>query len=900
MNTRMTLLLLSFCLTISTAQVTPAATVAFPVVERGQALVEVVAEDDPAVQAAVRDLQHYVREMTGAELAIHTGQEDRSGPTLHVGATELYDDIAELREGIVVDGFAMASVGDDFIVAGNHPRGTSNGIMTLLQQQFRVRWYYADPLFEIVPEREDLTITMEPGTTGAASGVVVNPDYIERTIWGGPPNNDYGRRMRLTHKDTPRPLVGAGHSLSRVVPSGKYFDEHPDYFALKDGERNTDHPCFTHPDMPEIFMEYIREGGISLGVNDNVTVCHCERCMEVDGDSEPYQGMDNVSESYCQLVQKVAAQTAEEMPGHRLGIFAYQITNAPPKTVDHLGENVDVVLCQDTSQYFDPEYKRIDNEMAKEWVEKSGYVRMYDYFGIDYWTPRYFPTILAEQLSYLHDIGVAGYSSHFTTSIASSMPMFYLYNQMMWESDVDHEALIETMLEDLYVEAAGPMKEFYQLWEDRWESQTKSKWFFGMDDFGGEMTIYRREDFARGRELLDEARAIAKKSSSQKVIDRLDYINKRHELTEAAAAAYYAAQDAIHSEASTPDEAMELSNNVVHAWDHFTKILSRNKDLPAGYASHWFSKTFRVRAWGLKQMMRDASQAPLVRWSADHETTVGSKMLQDAEAEFAAILERNRQHIEALLTEEIDAAERKPRADGVRVAAVPYVDLAPAEFVRAKKWSEIEAIEASDWVFRARPEDPDIEQYDEPLVQFYVDPPAEADQSQQWQAAWNDDYLYLRVMVRDDVHQQGQPAEAMWKEDSVQIALNPDRTNFVYPQHSWLYMWGGYLGAELEFGVSLKDDQAQVAVWHTPEELNIPGPEKRIQARARRVGDRTFYEAAVPWRLLPGFNPDNQRSLGVGLVVNDVDGGPRRSAEYGSGIVHAKRPTEFAAIRLKK
>jgi hypothetical protein len=138
----------------------------------------------------------------------------------------------------------------------------------------------------------------------------------------------------------------------------------------------------------------------------------------------------------------------------------------------------------------------------------------------------------------------------------------------------------------------------------------------------------------------------------------------------------------------------------------------------------------------------------------------------------------------------------------------------------------------------------------------------------------------------------------MWKEDCIQIALNPDRGDFQYDEHSWLYIWGGYRGAETELGVSLHAGRAETHVWEKPERLENDSPTSLVKAAARRVGMDTIYEAAISWDLIPDFTPQAGRSLGICIVVNDMDQTRLKSAEYGTGVVVTKRPSEFAAIRL--
>lgn len=872
-----------------------AKTIHFPLVRDATAVASVVTVgNNDTLRAAVKDLQTYVERISGAKLDIHENGHDVPGPTLHLGETALFAETAGLRARLLVDGFVIARIGEDLLIAGNLPQGTANGITTVLQDDFGVRWYFVGPLWEIVPQRPSLTISFEPNTAGDAR--VVNPSFCERTLWGRPESLDFARRMRLTQKGVPLPHVGTSHDLNRVVNPEKHRD-HPEYFAFYDGRRHVEpdvHPCFTHPDMFEVFMRYVRGGGRSFGVNDNHTACRCERCLAVDGKSLPYQGMWNFSESYFQLMSRVAAQTAKEFPGQRLGVFAYQLTNAPPQTVAHIGDNVDVVLCQDTSQYFDPEYRRIDQEMSAAWVRKCGHVRFYDYIGINYWMPRYFPSILADQMRHIARAGVVGYGTHATTMIDSAMPMFYLLYQLLWHADADADGILREMFTHLYGQPDGPVAEFYRHWERCWERQTKGRWFWGMDNLRGEMQIYTPEDIARGRDLLAQAAA---RATNDRIRQRVAFLQERFAFTDAAAQAHFASTEAIRGQPpATEADAVEQSNRVTRTWTAFADRFEKAIRLNGTSVSGWVSKTDRVRTWGLKQQMRDAALAPLVRWACANELRLDPARLRAAEQRLASVAVGNRRTIEDRVTRDVDAARREPRADGLLVADVPRAASPPALHAAADDWPGIPRVRAAPWFYRNRPENQPVGKYEEPMPQNLIDPPPPADLSITWQCAWDQDRLYVRLVVTDDRHEQAQPAAAMWKEDSVQIALNPARDNFAYDLSSWDYIWGGYRGRECEFGISLRGESTDVHVWHGPK----PYEDARslVDAKAARHGSQTVYEAAVSWRLIPGFVGEARRSLGVCIVVNDAEHGRRRSAEYGSGVAHAKRPSEFAGLRL--
>jgi hypothetical protein len=875
-----------------------AADIAFPLVQDGKAVASVVvAGDNEDLLAAVDDLATYIKQMTGAELKVVRGTKDLPGPTLHLGETELFPRLVDTLPQIKLDGFAMAAVGEDLLVAGKMPQGTANGIVTILQDQFGVRWYAAGSLWEIVPAHRSLVIKFA-ATSGPAARVE-NPSFQGRHLrdhWKAP---EFRRRMRISLPGVKMPYVGTSHMLKRVVPAEKYGKDHPDYFPLNNGQRmitGDANPCYSHPDMPEVFMAYIREGNVGLGVNDNLTACRCERCLAMDGKSKPYKGMWNASESYYQLIAKVAALTAKEFPDRRLGTMAYQLTNTPPQSIAYIGKNVDIELCQDTSQYFDPEYKKLDQQMSAEWVTKAGGVHFYDYVGIEYWLPRYFPHILADQLHHLAHVGVKGYVTHLMNMPDTSMPMNYLLCQALWNADVDPDRMIDTMLKDLYGPAVGPIQKFYGLWESCWTRQTKSHWLFGLDALGAELTLYSPRELEEGAKLLEQAASLAVDAKAR---ERITYLQQFFGFSLATIRLCDVCRRALlDPPPETSEQAIAMSKLAKDDWCDFAERLTAAEKLPGSSVSGQHSRSTRIRIWGLKQQARDAVVAPLLRWCCAHEGKSDPQQLRAIERQMADLAIASRRAIEERVTQTISAVPHLPQANALRVTDVAQSDRPIDLQASEQDWPGIAPITTLPWVFHNQPEETRKQRYDDPGDEHLVATPAPADQSMSWQCTWDSQRLYLRVVVRDDMHHQGQRADQMWKDDSVQIALNPRRGLYDSRGPSFEYLMGGYRGDEIEFGLSLHDDKPELHVWRVPRSFKGTDMRSLIRSAVARHGDRTIYEAAVDWKLLTGFVPQPEHSLGVCLVVNDVDQGERRIADYGSGLISHKHSPDFAAIRL--
>lgn len=105
-----------------------------------------VAKDAPYVeQFAAKDLQHWIREISGAELPIVNEAGKEGGTTIFIGKTfaeRLWQkEIAELNGS---DGFAVRSVGSRIYLFGSVPRASAYAAAALLERNTDIIWARPD------------------------------------------------------------------------------------------------------------------------------------------------------------------------------------------------------------------------------------------------------------------------------------------------------------------------------------------------------------------------------------------------------------------------------------------------------------------------------------------------------------------------------------------------------------------------------------------------------------------------------------------------------------------------------------------------------------------------------------------------------------------------------------
>ncbi|WP_026154829.1 sugar-binding protein [Thiolinea disciformis] len=126
-----------------------------------------------------------------------------------------------------------------------------------------------------------------------------------------------------------------------------------------------------------------------------------------------------------------------------------------------------------------------------------------------------------------------------------------------------------------------------------------------------------------------------------------------------------------------------------------------------------------------------------------------------------------------------------------------------------------------------------------------------------WQASWDSNKLYLRVVVGDDQNQRD--SRNLWDDDSVEIFLDGDAS--LAPQYDrrndlhLQYRWG--------------DDRLTLG----PNSAPVPA-----EFRSQRIDGKFMVDVTIPWTAL-GVQPRAGHTLGIDVHVNDDDDGQGRDGK---------------------
>jgi Domain of unknown function (DUF4838)/Glycosyl hydrolase family 67 N-terminus len=476
------------------APATPSPDTAAPVAEKADLPVLVKAGESaytivlassasPSERFAAEELRSSFKDSTGAELAVAEQAPSDGTPTIVIGcgaaakALGVDPGADELGE----QGYVIRTVAPHVVIAGTPQVGTLYGVYDFIESQLGVRWY-------------------APGATKTPSHDVLSLPELDKTVrpafswrhtsylWPGHDDAFMARQRDNDGKggaDRPEGIEyrhdGRCHSYFRFVSPGEYFDEHPEYFSEIGGVRRRDETqlCLTNPDVLEIVTERMlkrmEDDPISTQHNfsqmDYYSYCECEACTRINDQYGTLGG------TQYWFLNQLAERTAKVFPEKQIGTLAYMYTEEPPKDLV-LHPNIAVWLCHMypscqshpiATCELNADYKR----RALAWSKQCSHLYLWHYI-IDfahYYNP--YPNLraMAADVRFYRDIGAEGIYLQGMSGGGGggefSLLRAYYGMKLLWDPDLDAEAVLCDFLEGYYGAAWEPIHKYVSLIHDK-------------------------------------------------------------------------------------------------------------------------------------------------------------------------------------------------------------------------------------------------------------------------------------------------------------------------------------------------------------------------------------------------------------------------------------------------
>jgi hypothetical protein len=464
-------------------------------VDKGASSYEIVLPDGATATArlAAAELQKFVEQSTGAKLPlVKLPSPDK--PHILVGPNAASTEAGVVAEDLKPEGFHLRVIGQDVHLVGrdgngdptrlmsNYPcqTGTLTAVYEFLERFLGVMFCWDDELGTVVPHHETVTIPVVDVTQA--------PSFSYRCLPYGPGDATFkvfGRRLRLGWQYS----VSHSHNWFRICPAGTYGKDHPEYFALINGERVTRYQgddnshsgqvCTSNPEVIQIFVQaaidYFKANPdrdmFSISPNDGGGFCECDNCRALDGGEflkdNPKQPV--LTDRMIHFYNAIAEGVAKVYPDRMLGSYVYSYYQRPPVRETFIHPNL--FLMQATnSAFFQGVGWPEEHAGEKKWRNLAKHFEKYDiyYYG---------PTVLnvmapltthaIERLQAEQQAGLEGGYLYMGQSYEELGAGHYLMARLMWDGKADARQLEKRYYDALYGPAGADVKKYYDLLEGR-------------------------------------------------------------------------------------------------------------------------------------------------------------------------------------------------------------------------------------------------------------------------------------------------------------------------------------------------------------------------------------------------------------------------------------------------
>ena len=493
---------------------------------------------------AAQDLAYWLQEITGASFEIiqedpvdkggyvapgaDSGAEapDRPKRFVSVGQTRLafrakvgLGELAHQQEA-----YRIAQHKGSLYLLGGRGRGIINAVYALLEEDLGCRWY--TPGATSIPRTP--TLKFRPVTRTYVPVLVDRRDPYYTEVQ----DVDWSLRNRTFTIGVAVPMEWGGHAkpLARFVHSfnefirRSEFEQHPEYFMMKDGQRNPHQLCLTNPEVRRILIETTLarlekkpdSRIVDISPNDGGGTCACGACKAISDAEGSNMG------PLLDLVNAVADAVAEDYPDLRVTTLAYLDTKTPPRNL-RPRDNVLIWLATDDHNW---EYLLLHiwetekfSTALKAWSETGARVIIWDYM-IDfhnYIVPLPNMPVVAPNLRYYIEHGVTGVflqaQHHPTNGVDRSLMRSWVWAKQLWDPSRSTRPLIRDFNYGFYGAAGEPMQEYcdmlWEIWE-RLHADSEKLLSLHKEHGPGARAAYLTPEFiGQARDIFARAEALA-------------------------------------------------------------------------------------------------------------------------------------------------------------------------------------------------------------------------------------------------------------------------------------------------------------------------------------------------------------------------------------------------------
>lgn len=335
------------------------------------------------------------------------------------------------------------------------------------------------------------------------------------------------------------------HTMGKYFPAGKYFDEHPEWWAwnkiqgkhLRTGSYCLSNQGFIHALQDKLLaiiqedVELAEKTGVelpsfySLSIDDvnEWFFCQCEECTKTIKESG-YSGY------VIKFVNKVAREVAKRFAFAKIEVLAYLNFVEPPKDDTLPEENCIIRLACFSRDILRDIYAPSNVHflrLLKEWSDvckKAGCeLYVYDYFYSmqpNYPMPLFYS--LKKTIEAYHKYGVKGLFIEAQKGLQDVNALNrYVLTHLLEDPEIDEKALIDDFLQRYYGNAAKYVKAYLELLRETAERNKVQVWTYREDS---RFNYIDAQTAIKGSKILEQAKAAV---ASQRLYEsRVNWLRK--------------------------------------------------------------------------------------------------------------------------------------------------------------------------------------------------------------------------------------------------------------------------------------------------------------------------------------------------------------------------------------
>ncbi len=456
----------------------------------------VMAENRKAKMVILRDekkrpadiLKNYLKKITGAEFSICT-------------VKSIMPAIILKTKDHGIDGFSYYIENENIVIEAKTEEVMVFAVYDFLERVIGCRYYTPD--CEKIPFDANLEVCFEDYS-------YTPPLQFREILYYDYKDPEFCEKHKMSSPEYKKEVWGFFcHSFKELCPADVYYEKHPEYFSLRNGERVREDGqlCLSNPEVLKVVVENLKKEikkkpkalYWSVSQNDNNVYCQCEAC----------KAQDEIDESPMGSVLNFVNQVAEQFPDKIISTLAYWYTRKVPK-ITRPRENVHILLCNIEANRGAPieidERSKESKEELLAWKEICKNVFLWDYCIQFRNLVSPFPNleVLAPNIRFFVENNVTSLFSQCNREIGGEFYELrgYLLAKLMWNPKLEYEDILNDFLTGYYHQAAPYIKTYIETIH-RENTEKKLNIFGGPED--GRNSYLSAENYKKYEQLFEQA-----------------------------------------------------------------------------------------------------------------------------------------------------------------------------------------------------------------------------------------------------------------------------------------------------------------------------------------------------------------------------------------------------------